>query len=443
MTYWSDMHKRSQGLATRKEDKPCEFWEIGSFKGTLDSTTKDLLREIHDFKGFAPFLPEDILKPEGDVRVILDDKKSRYVTLTLAELEEELRFLEEVVRSLKELLDNLRKSKSTNDGEIGEIHRKIKKLQKRIRDLDGIISRLRKEGKDSETFEIELLGYYIRAKYPKPAPEEGIPEIHLMMGTLMSKPNPLFFTGITFVHELMHAFFDNHIPYVAHPHCPRIEEPIAEYGMLCFMEMFERTHPDYKGILDVAKKHVEEKQDSLGVCHYGFGAYLFEDRTDFGVDWVSLFHSSCPTLIMSSPEVQAYELTISPIKYPYYERACEWNLFDVLRASRFLIKNASNWRNNGKQVYFTITANVAKSIPFMIDYPTSRDVSITFKDKIGTRLFTLIASVVSPSQRKFLLGAQQSEVFARYFGFGKREFIFYEERPSDGIHPAEWVACEL
>ena len=177
MTYWSEMNKRSQGLATREEDKPSKFWEIGSYKGTLDPTTKGLLREIHDFKGFAPFLPEDILNPEGDVRVILDDKKTRSVTVTLKELEEELDSLKERVRSLKELLDNLWKSKNSNDEEIGKIRTKIEKLQKRINDLESIISRLRKEGKDSETFENELLGYYIRTA-------EGIPEIHLMMETI-------------------------------------------------------------------------------------------------------------------------------------------------------------------------------------------------------------------------------------------------------------------
>ena len=433
MGVWANISKRAEGTLKRREDNNV-FWESGSYTGTLDSDTKELLHAIHDFKGFAPFLPKDILKPDGDVRVILDKNESRSVTVKLAELEEELHSLEEKVRSLKDLLEKLRQSKNANGGEIERILCKIKKLESSIRRLTDIISKLRKTGQDSYTFEIPLLGYYVRTK-------EGIPEIHLMMETLMSEDNSLFMTGITFVHELMHAFFDNRGPSVTHPECRIIEEPIAEYGMLCFMEMFERYHPGYKDVLNVAKTHVEEKQYSLGVCHYGYGAYLFEDRTAFGVDWVSLFHSSCPTLNISSPEVQAYELTISPIKYPYCERASEWNLFDALKPKRFFFECEPDWRGDGSELYFQVKKSVADSTPFMIDYPPKKKVMLTFYDKSCAKLFTDIASV--QSRGRFRPQKVLTEMYSKVFGMAKQEFAFYEKKPSDGIHPAEWVAYAI
>ena len=436
MGVWANISKRAEGTLKRREDNN-DFWESGSYTGTLDSDTKELLHAIHDFKGFAPFLPKDILKPDGDVRVILDKNESRSVTVKLAELEEELHSLEEKVRSLKDLLEKLRQSKNANGGEIERILCKIKKLESSIRRLTDIISKLRKTGQDSYTFEIPLLGYYVRTK-------EGIPEIHLMMETLMSKDNPLFMTGITFVHELMHAFFDNQKPYVEHPLCRIIEEPIAEYGMLCFMEMFERYYPEdkkYNGILDVAKEHVEEKQYSFGVCHYGFGGFLFEDRADFGVDWVSLFRSVCPALIMNAPEVKAYESMISPVRYPRYERACECKLYDALKPKRFFFECEPDWRGDGSELYFQVKKSVADSTPFMIDYPPKKKVMLTFYDKSCAKLFTDIASV--QSRGRFRPQKVLTEMYSKVFGMAKQEFAFYEKKPSDGIHPAEWVAYAI
>ena len=70
MGVWANISKRAEGTLKRREDNN-DFWESGSYTGTLDSDTKELLHAIHDFKGFAPFLPKDILKPDGErVRVL-------------------------------------------------------------------------------------------------------------------------------------------------------------------------------------------------------------------------------------------------------------------------------------------------------------------------------------------------------------------------------------
>ena len=407
----------------------------------MDQATIDLLHKIHEFKGFAPFLPEEILENKGDVKVYLDDACTRKENVTLAQLEKAQLSLEDELSCLKELLTKLQNSLQTNGREIENLLNRIRKIEDEIQTIKGIISRLRAAGKDSYTIEIELLGYYIRKKYPKK--KKSVPEIHLMIGTIERRypSKNVEMTGIVFVHELMHAYFDNHNPYVKHSHCPEIEEPMAEYGMLCFMEMFERANPSYKGIFDLANQHVEDKKYSLGLCHYGFGGFLFEDRKDFGVDWVSLFRSVCPALIMNAPEVKAYESMISLVRYPRYERACECKLFDVLKPKRFFFSCMPGWRDDGSEVYFHVNKSVADSTPFMIDYPPKKEVVITFYDKSGTKLFTDIASV--QSRGRFRPQKVLTAMFYKVFGMAKQEFAFYEEKPSDGIRPAEWVACEI
>ena len=439
MSIWSDLEDRSSGEVIRKEDV-VKFWEYckgNPYKGVLDLETEKILSEIHSFRGFAPFLPADILVPDGKVQVFLDDAETRMVPVTLKQLEDERDCLKEEVEMLKNLVEELVKSLNVDQCEIEKLGERIKRLECKIKIIEETIKRMKAAGMDSIELGVKLLGYFVREKA----------EIHLMMGTIekeyRSKGLMAMMTGIVFVHELMHAYFDVRA-YVEHPHCRSIEEPIAEYGMLCFMEMFQKLYPGYAGILNTAKEVVEEKKYSLGVCNYGFGSYLFDDKTSFGVDWVSLFRSSYTSLLMNAPDALDYGGMISPIRYPLHERSCERKLYDVLKPRRFFYQGyKSCWRNNGSQLYFTIDKNVARSIPFKIEYPPKKKIQIMFINKAGTGCFGGEATVVS--QGRFLIGASPlMNDYARFFGkFDHRPFAFYEEKPSDGIHLAEWVAIEM
>ena len=436
MSLWADLRKKSLGQEVRTEEK-CYFLKKGTYEGSLTEEENTIFSTIHDFTGFAPFQPADILENKGDVKVYLDEECTRKLIVTLAQLEDAQHSLENEVRDLNELVGILQNSPNNDRGEIEKILNRIRRLERKIETIKGIISRLRASGEDSYPIEIVLLGYYIRKKA----------EIHIMMGTIkkMYPGEVPAMTGIVFAHELMHAYFDHHNhPYVEHPDCPEIEEPIAEYGMLCFMELFERANPIYKGMFDLARKHVEDKQYCLGLCHYGFGAYLFEDRADFGVDWVSLFRSVCPALIMNAPEVKTYESMITPIKYPLNERSCECKLYEALKPRRFFYSGIkSTWDSDEKEIYFTVRSIVANSLPFMRDYPRGTKVHITFHDKTYTRHFDGEATVVLDHTR-FFINNELMEEYAAVFGkTDHRPFAFYEEKPSDGIHPAEWVAIEI
>ena len=454
MSVWGGMLDRGAGESIRKEDVNLPFLHDGTNKvEDLPAETKDILSLIYEFNGFSSFLPADILEDAGKVKVFLDEKEDRTVLVPLKKLEEELESLKQEVADVSEQIEDLKKAKRPDQARIGKLEEKKRQLEKKIKRIKDIIAKAKSAGIDSWSFPVTVLGYYWRDpgtdKHGVYSKSTKSPEIHLMVGTIKNLYGPVakhiaMMTGIVFVHELMHAFFDNHDPYIHHDDYRIIEEPIAEYGMLRFMEMFERCHPKYEGILEMAMKHVESKQDIDGVCHYGFGRYLFDERADFCVDWVTLFHLSWPSLVARPAERQEYESLISPIKYPRNECFCESKLFDVLKAKRFFCSGYEpGWRDDGSEFYLTVNSIVAKNPQFLSDYPAKRTVRMTFVSKTGTILFGGEATVVSKG--RFLVGASPLlDEFVCYYGaLSKPSFAFYEEKPSDGIHTAEWVAIEL
>lgn len=83
---------------------------------------------------------------------------------------------------------------------------------------------------------------------------------------------------LTYIHELMHAVMHskNDFPY--------IEEPLAEMGMLCFVHDALRDEK-FGGLEEKALNWVKQKQDHEPICHYGFGAFLFDSLYDAEVGW--------------------------------------------------------------------------------------------------------------------------------------------------------------
>ena len=441
MSIWADIHRRSSRKAVRKEDI-IKFWDNGNYIGDLDSESEKILSDIYSFRGFAPFLPSDILVDEGTVKVFLDDKETRRVPVSIKALEDEWDSLEKEVEKLKKLLNEFTKTQDVDPQLIENLSKRISKLERKIEEIDDIIRKMKRTGINAIDLEVELLGYYVRKKA----------EIHLMMGTInerygSTKGLVARMTGIVFVHELMHAYFDVRDPYVEHPDCRSIEEPIAEYGMLCFMEMFERYHAEYneyKGILKTAKDFVEEKQYSLGVCHYGFGRYLFDDKASFGVDWVSLYRSTCTSLLMNASEVLDYGTLISPIRYPRNERSCECRLWDVLKPRRFFSRsNKACWRKDGRELYLNVKKELSRNPEFVMEYPETVKVNMKFFDKKGC--LRCEGEMTLGTRKHFFCGVTNPLLneFARCYGLlSKPSFALYEEKPSDGSYPAKWVAIE-
>lgn len=80
---------------------------------------------------------------------------------------------------------------------------------------------------------------------------------------------------LTYIHELMHAVMHSPTSYAY------IEEPLAEMGMLCFVHDVLRD----KELEGKAKHWVEKKQRYEPICHYGFGAFLYESLNKAEVGW--------------------------------------------------------------------------------------------------------------------------------------------------------------
>ena len=431
MSIWSDMEDRSAGETVRKEDAFVYIKENPGVRN-LDARTSELLCNVDCFKCFSSFIPGEI---HDEVDVILKNQEIREVTVTLAEL----------VRELARLEDELEKRKKAGVGqeELGEIQGKISRLK-------DIIAYCRKNGLSEYTFEVELLGKYTRVN--------GKPTIYLMWGTLMRKNDHENLTAIVYVHELMHAYFDMHYDekgnYIPHPHCPVIEEPIAEFGMLRFMEMFDRVDPSRR-ILEKAISHVKAKKNSFGVCHYGFGYYLYEDRNNFCTNWVDLFHMSCLGIDEFGTAMGAYQSLISTITYPSHEYLCEEALYKVVRPKRFFFTTnvtfySPTLNHPGKRMEAPISKGVCTRSEFRMDYRYMgpQVVYITFADGKGFKIRGEATICKKPSSKPFgmrfniVSDTQLVTNFDSHFKTGE-QFLFYEDSQAQGGNLAEWIARKI
>ena len=109
----------------------------------------------------------------------------------------------------------------------------------------------------------------------------------------------------TYIHEMMHAFYDsarlgntpNSIEYV--------EEPLAEYGMLRFLSAFVQGNQQHKNLLDQVIRMVNEKQYSFGLYHYAFGEYLFQNYPH--IEWEKMLLSAKNKVDVNSPEYKSLQ----------------------------------------------------------------------------------------------------------------------------------------
>ena len=232
----------------------------------LSNEMDTILSEVDSFLGFAPFIPKDI---HEELTVYLDDKEEREIKVTKEELDRELKDLE---KEKKEVNKRINKKDADEEDLVGR-----QDLENRIDKLKDLLDECVRNGKDHIVLKQNLLGYYTRRG------KSGGKEIVLLMESI---GNDSYLAAGVYIHELMHAFFDNH--NIQKSHCPCAEEPLAEYGMLCFMEMFTRMNPIFKrDLFDVARSKIKNKKLSPGTCHYGYGLYLFEDKETFCVDWIN------------------------------------------------------------------------------------------------------------------------------------------------------------
>ena len=149
-----------------------------------------------------------------------------------------------------------------SEAKANENKEQIEKIESNLRKINDL-----KPGE--RQIPIVTLGEYI--------PERGKERIHLYIETirataLHNNSSAEWLLAQVYAHEMHHAVYDTDHS-IGNNTNTFVEEPMAELGMLCWIETFEQQNVQYKGILNDAIRSVDRKKNSLP--HYGFGAYTY------------------------------------------------------------------------------------------------------------------------------------------------------------------------
>ena len=100
----------------------------------------------------------------------------------------------------------------------------------------------------------------------------------------------------TYIHEMFHVYYNT----IGIP--DKIEEPIVECSMLCFLEMISGNLTEFNKTFNYSSREVKGKKNSC-FSHYGFGSFLFENRS---LDWIKMFKDGHNSIDSTSNLVQEY-----------------------------------------------------------------------------------------------------------------------------------------
>lgn len=251
---FTDLYKRWKGKAPRKENKIhfphaskkeeikikiTDNYDLGKVKYSDDYTLLDILQ------GCAS-LPFALGKYKSLAQIlILNDLGIEVVISNEIPASDKLRGLDNF---LKRALGHWKEKLHSND------EKQRIKAKKIIEEIEGEIKFWESGGGQS------VLGWYLLS-------EKKIELFPKVMETLADGNKVLFvfYLITTFVHEVMHAYFDRP-EHDKFPYAYFVEEPLAEFGMLLFLK--ETIMPD---VFDWAHDNVANKRS----C-YRHGATLFD-----------------------------------------------------------------------------------------------------------------------------------------------------------------------
>ena len=133
----------------------------------------------------------------------------------------------------------------------------------------------------------------------------------------------------TFIHEMFHAW--NYFSSGCKERTVReIDEPMAEFGTLLFLQEITKLDPIFEPIFDYAKINVHNKQDNIGkLTAYGFGYYLFSlinSKEQNTVQKLLEAYSRKAGSIIAFPKLIHQ---IKDLLYPYYPREKESGVYKL------------------------------------------------------------------------------------------------------------------
>lgn len=172
----------------------------------------------------------------------------------------------------------------------------------------------------------------------------------------------------TYIHEMMHAFYDSERLGGGSNSIEYVEEPLAEYGMLRFLSAFVQGDQEHRNLLEQAIRMVNEKQYTLGLSHYAFGEYLYQNYSH--IEWEKLLLAAKNKVDVYSTEYKSLQAIFQarPDKSKY-DKAAQL-LYDILAKA-----NGNPSVKIAKQTSKTTTRRKTASpndsnVPFNIDKAT-------------------------------------------------------------------------
>lgn len=197
--------------------------------------------------------------------------------------------LKALQKKFNELYDaNLQKIIADSEDKKNDDKRKIESFErlgmnKMMLAMDRIIKELSEQGDHPSCYRSRPLGLY---RYKG---RNHRPEIVLFLKNIYDAerswhcgyydkrlPTLNELVTLTYIHELMHAVMHSKTNYAF------IEEPLAEMGMLCFVHDALYDDPNLE---EKALYWVKQKQGYEPICHYGYGAFLYESLNNAEVGW--------------------------------------------------------------------------------------------------------------------------------------------------------------
>lgn len=245
----------------------------------------------------------------------------------------------EISEERKEDKCEIRFDKARTQKELERIKKRLEELDKQLKDcaeehnplLDEYrLLRNRQEEveaqlcncSDGDTVEVSMvvMGEYIRHN-PTDRPRIVF-YIKNIRGNMTENP---WGCVETYVHECHHCYYDTDHSILDH-YIKNIEEPLAEAGMLYWMEDFDKLHSNV--YLGQAKENVRSKQLSPATCCYGLGYYLFTEYHD--LPWPEMMFKADKTW-PDSITLDAYKSYFKSGYYPFEAGKEAWAVSLLLK----------------------------------------------------------------------------------------------------------------
>lgn len=188
--------------------------------------------------------------------------------------------------------------------------------------------------------------------------------ITLYMNNIRGNGSNPELTAIVYVHEMMHAYLDISQNGII----SEIEEPIVEYAMLKFFELFNGG-----ALLNQAEREVEDKKYDLGIAHYGFGQCIF--RNPNGIDWLEDYKNAKPSLSKTDSNVIPYLNYWNKGTYPFNDEVgCLNALYIALHFGTIPARPLTVARPRMNRVVWNVINDYAQRNPTA----TLQDIQIVF-----------------------------------------------------------------